>query len=69
MKRLVIKAISFQLPVSLLKSRALINIGKMAPRKIIPILDKTPMPNQMITSGKKGHTRRCIHGITNGSKT
>jgi hypothetical protein len=48
-------------------SRALIRIGKTAPRKIIPTLDKMPIPSQMMTKGKSATLGVAFIALINGS--
>ena len=49
-------------------SRALINIGKTAPRKMIPTLDKIPIPSQIMTNGRSATRGVAFMAFTNGSK-
>src|SRR4030095_352758 len=49
-------------------SRVFINRGKTAPRKIIPTLERIPMPNQMITRGRRATRGVAFIALTKGSQ-
>src|SRR5262245_66313358 len=49
-------------------SRVLINIGKTAPRKIMPIFESIPIPNQIITKGNRATGGVASMALTKGSK-
>src|SRR5512132_1150925 len=48
-------------------SRVLISKGKTAPRKMIPTLEIMPMPNQIITKGKRATRGVAFIALMNGS--
>src|SRR4030095_5242324 len=49
-------------------SRVLINKGKRAPRKMIPTLERMPMPSQIMTRGKRAIRGVAFMALTNGSQ-
>src|SRR5574342_1118051 len=49
-------------------SRVLISRGNTAPRKIMPALDRMPMPNQIITRGKRATRGVAFIAFTKGSQ-
>src|SRR5258706_11645038 len=55
--------------VVLTPSRELIMIGKTAPRKIIPTFERIPIPNQMMTNGKRATRGVAFIALMKGSNT
>ena len=49
-------------------SRVLMIKGNTAPRKIIPILERMPMPNQIMIRGKSATRGVAFIALTNGSQ-
>ena len=49
-------------------SRVLINIGNTAPRKIMPTLERMPIPSQIITRGRRATRGVAFMALINGSK-
>src|SRR4029453_8382184 len=54
--------------VVLIPSRVLIRMENTAPRKMMPSLEKIPIPNQMITSGSRATRGVAFMAFINGSK-
>src|SRR4029450_971618 len=49
-------------------SRVLIKRGKTAPKEIIPTLERIPIPNQIMTSGRRATRGVAFIALTNGSQ-
>src|SRR5262245_7345520 len=49
-------------------ARVLISNGKTAPKKMIPTLERIPIPNQIMTSGRRATRGVAFIALTNGSQ-